>query len=358
MKTKTTQNPTSFAITCPNGSTVSDTILLSHGGGGRMMHALFDEHILPRFNNAALGARHDGAFLESASTKLAMTTDSYVVNPLFFPGGDIGKLSIYGTVNDLAMCGAKPIALSAALILEEGFPIETFDRVLDSMRDTANECGVEIVTGDTKVVDRGKGDKLFVTTTGIGQVVTPREISPILIRSGDAILVSGDLGRHGIAILAAREGLAFETTLESDCASLLQPVMSLIEEGIAIHCLRDLTRGGFVSAAIELAQASRTQFILDETAFIIDDQVRGACELLGLDPLYVANEGRFLIVLPVEEHERALSVLRRNPVCTHAQRIGVVETETGRPGNVILKTRLGTRRALQMFSGEQLPRIC
>lgn len=329
---------------CPVNLKPDELVTMAHGGGGRKMHRLLES----LFRNLTEVHPHDGAVLES---RLAFTTDSYVVRPLFFPGGDIGSLAVHGTVNDLAMCGARPRALSCALILEEGLPLATLQRVAESMARAAAACGVPIVTGDTKVVERGHGDGLYVNTAGVGDAVTALPIGPAAIRPGDAILVSGDLGRHGIAILAAREGLAFETTVESDSAPLVEPVMALLEAGLEVHCLRDLTRGGLTSAAVELSEASRLGFELDEESMAIHDEVRGACELLGLDPLAVANEGRMIVFLPAEQSERGLDILRGyQPTAYIAGRV------TG--DRVVVRTGLGSRRVLDMPSGEQLPRIC
>ncbi len=332
-------------MNCPVNLQPDERVTLAHGGGGRKMHRLL-EQLFRRFDQVQ---PHDAAVLGS----LAFTTDSYVVRPLFFPGGDIGSLAVHGTVNDLAMCGARPLALSCALILEEGLPLVTLERVALSMAEAAAAVGVPIVTGDTKVVERGHGDGLYVNTAGVGEVVARRPIGPAAIRAGDAILVSGDLGRHGIAILAAREGLAFETTVESDSASLSAPVLALLEAGLEVHCLRDLTRGGLTSALVELTEASGLGMELEETALAVHPEVRGACELLGLDPMAVANEGRMVVFLPADQADRALSVLARFPVTAGACRAGTVQGD-----RVVVRTALGSRRVLDMPSGEQLPRIC
>ncbi len=334
---------------------MSRTILLAHGGGGRLMHRLLEEVVFPEFRNAILDARHDGALLSAGGARLAFTTDGYVVRPTVFPGGDIGVLAVNGTVNDLAMCGARPRWLGASFILEEGFPMDSFRAVLRSMKDAAAAAGVEIVTGDTKVVDRGKGDGIFVTTCGIGVVEHDRTIAPSSVRPRDAVLVSGDLGRHGIAILAVREGLSFETALESDTAPLHAPVLRLLEAGVGVHCLRDLTRGGLAAALVEIAETSRLAVEVAEEWIPVSEPVRGACELLGLDPLFVANEGRFVAFVPEAEAGRALGILKEFPVTRDARRIGTV---SGGPGGVSIRTAVGTVRALDLPSGEQLPRIC
>lgn len=343
-------------LTCPLPIFQHKHVLLSHGGGGRLTHELIETIFLPAFQNAALQQRHDGAIINLANEKLAITTDSYVVRPLFFPGGDIGTLAINGTVNDLAMCGARPKSLSAAFIIEEGLPIEALARAADSMRRAAHSIGIEIVTGDTKVVDKGKGDGLFITTTGVGLVQHDVTISPSRVRPGDAIVLSGDLGRHGIAIMSVREGLQFETTIESDCAPLVDPVFALLQAGLEIHCLRDLTRGGLASAANEIAIAAQVQINLDETAVPVYEDVRGACEILGFDPLYVANEGRFIAFVAGRDARAAIEVLQSHPVSANASLIGSVAS--GRPGVVTLKSAIGATRILDMLSGEQLPRIC
>jgi hydrogenase expression/formation protein HypE len=285
-----------------------------------------------------------------------MTTDSYVVQPLCFPGGTIGDLAVNGTVNDLAMCGARAIALSAGFILEEGLAMETLRLVVNSMRDAALAANVPIITGDTKVVDRGKGDGIFINTTGIGVVVAPNSIGPELVRMGDAVLVSGDLGAHGIAILSVREGLEFEGPVSSDTASLWPAVEALLEAGIEIHCLRDLTRGGLSSALNEIASVTGLRITIEEARIPVSDIVRGACELLGLDPLYVANEGRFAIFVADEDAARALTILQAQGVSSGAVRVGTVYDH--RSGLVTLRSRIGGNRVLDMMSGEQLPRIC
>jgi hydrogenase expression/formation protein HypE len=345
-----------FQLACPAPIGQYEHIVMAHGGGGRLMQQLLEKLVQPAFANPYLAARHDSAVFESGGQRLAFTTDSYVVKPLFFPGGDIGKLAVCGTLNDLAMAGAKPLFLSAALIIEEGLPVADLRRVLNSMAETAKAAGVLIVTGDTKVVDRGKGDGLYVNTAGIGVIEHGLIVSPVSVRPGDAVLVNGDLGRHGIAIMAQREGLAFETTIESDCADLSGLVRELLDEGIEIHCLRDLTRGGLASTLIEIAEAAAVAIEITETAVPVREDVQGACEMLGFDPLYVANEGRFAAFLPEEQAERALAILRRHPLGENAARIGRVG-EASR-GAVRLQTALGVNRVLDLLSGEQLPRIC
>lgn len=343
-------------ISCPLPNDSSDTVQLGHGSGGVLMHRLLEQRILPALDNDILRQGHDSAALDLEGKRLAFTTDSYVVRPRFFPGGDIGMLAVHGTVNDLAMSGARPLWMSAGLILEEGLPMEELERILASMKQAADEAGVTIVTGDTKVVDRGHGDGVYINTSGIGVIEHDLEIGPGSIQEGDVILLSGDLGRHGICILAEREGLAFESTIESDTASLHEPILALLEAGIPVHCLRDLTRGGLASALKELMLASNLSAEIREVDIAVDPQVRGACELLGLDPLYVANEGRFIAIIPEAFFEAALEVLRRFPVSANSVKIGTIYAEQS--GRVVLESNIGTRRIVEMLPGEQLPRIC
>jgi hydrogenase expression/formation protein HypE len=340
---------------CPIPIQRYPNVVLAHGGGGRMTQQLIESVFLPAFG--AAGERHDGAAFDLAAGKFAFTTDSYVIQPLFFPGGDIGELAVNGTVNDLAMCGAKPLYLSAGFIIEEGFPMESLRRVALSMKSAAEAADVRIVTGDTKVVNRGKGDGIFINTSGIGQIIARQPIMPASVREGDAILLSGDIGRHGIAIMAVREGLEFESVIESDCAPLNGIISSLIESGIAIHCLRDLTRGGLAGALVEIAEAAGFYFEIREKDIPVREDVRGACEILGFDPLYVANEGRFAAFVSERDAERALEVLCRHPLGKDAQIIGVVGKKTN-PGSVAMRSRIGATRVVDMISGEQLPRIC
>jgi hydrogenase expression/formation protein HypE len=320
------------------------------------MRELIAQLFLPAFSNPALEARHDSAVLPVDAGRIAFTTDTYVVQPRVFPGGDIGRLAVCGTVNDLAMAGARPAWLSAGFVIEEGLPLDELRRVVVSMRAAAAECGVELVTGDTKVVDRGKGDGLFINTAGVGIVPDGVLVQPGRVTAGDAILLSGDVGRHGIAVLSVRDGLAFETPVDSDCAPLAALVGGLVEAGVELHCLRDPTRGGLATALGEIAADAGVAIEIDEAAVPVTDAVAGACELLGLDPLYVACEGRLVAFVPATEAERAVALLRRHPLGAGATRIGTVEAEPG--GMVTLRTRLGARRLLDLLSGEQLPRIC
>jgi hydrogenase expression/formation protein HypE len=341
---------------CPLPIHQYPNVMLAHGGGGKLTNQLIETLFFPIFNNPALAAHHDGAVLEFGARKLAFTTDSYVVRPLFFPGGDIGTLAVNGTVNDLAMCGARPLYLSAGFILEEGFPMDSLRRIAESMGRAAHEAGVQLVTGDTKVVDRGKGDGAYINTAGIGIVQAERPIAPSSVKPGDVILLSGDIGRHGIAIMAVREGLEFESRIESDCASLSGMVQALMDAGIEIHCLRDLTRGGLASALVEIAESSGMHISIQETAIPVREDVRGACEILGFDPLYVANEGRFIAFVPAREADRALSVMRAQSLGSGASLIGTVATKP--PGMVTMRSSIGANRIVDMLSGEQLPRIC
>ncbi len=345
---------------CPLPLASDDTIRLAHGGGGRLMQQLIHEIFLKAFSNSYLNALQDSAVLPAQDGRLAMTTDSYVVQPLFFPGGDIGSLAVHGTINDLAMMGASPRYLSAGFILEEGLPIATLKQVVSSMAKTAQDCGVHIVCGDTKVVDRGKGDQIFINTTGLGVIPSSVDIGPHRLTPGDRIIVSGDLGAHGMAVLSQREGLEFSGDLRSDSAPLHHVVTDLLQQDISIHCMRDLTRGGLASALNELATAVQRPMTIEEPRIPISEPVRGACEILGLDPLYVANEGRFAIFLPHEHVDEALSILHRHAVSQEATDIGEIGVTESTPPQalVTLQTQYGTHRILDLLSGEQLPRIC
>jgi len=320
------------------------------------MHQLIQKMFASTFDNPLLNQAHDGAVFQLQNARLAFTTDSYVVNPLFFPGGDIGSLAIHGTVNDLAMCGARPLYLSVGFILEEGLSMETLWQIVQSMKSAADRSGVQIVTGDTKVVDRGKGDGIFINTAGVGIIQHNLDISPQQIQPGDVILLNGDIGRHGIAIMATREGLAFELPVESDSAPVAELVQQLIDADIEIHCLRDLTRGGLATGLIELAETSGCKIEVDEVAIPVQSEVNSACEILGLDPLYIANEGRFVAFVSQKSAEKALKIMKEHPVGEGTRIVGRVVDES-RP-LVILKSRIGTSRILDMISGEQLPRIC
>jgi hydrogenase expression/formation protein HypE len=351
--------PNVFTLSCPIPIDEYPNVLLAHGGGGRLTHQLIEKMFLPAFGDPALSQRHDGAVLPLTGARMAFTTDSYVVRPLFFPGGDIGSLAVNGTVNDLAMCGARPVYLSAGFILEEGLPMETLWRVVQSMRTAADRAGVRIVTGDTKVVDRGKGDGIFINTAGVGLIEHDQTIGPKSIQPGDRILLSGDVGRHGIAIMASREGLAFESTVESDSVPLADLVTALLVARIEIHCLRDLTRGGLASGLNEIGEAAGVGMTIDERLIPVREEVQGACEILGLDPLYVANEGRCVAIVPEKDAGRALAILRAHPLGAGACAIGQVgKKEDHAPAPLVMKTRIGVNRIVDMLSGEQLPRIC
>jgi hydrogenase expression/formation protein HypE len=356
MNSKTAASFPDSGPACPIPISDYPQILMAHGGGGKLTNQLITKIFLPAFSNPMLEALHDGAVLPIQDMRLAFTTDSYVVHPLFFPGGNIGELAIYGTVNDLAMCGARPLYLSAGFILEEGLPMETLWRIVQSMKAAAAKAGVQLVTGDTKVVDKGKGDGIFINTAGVGLVAPGREISPGGVRPGDAIVLSGDVGRHGIAIMAVREGLQFESNIESDCAPLNGMVEALFDANIEVHCLRDLTRGGLATTMVEIAESSGCRLRLESRAIPVEEQVRGACEMLGLDPLYVANEGRFAAFVPAKDAERTVKILRDHANGAKATVIGGVDKE--QDGLVTLVSAIGTRRIIDRLSGEQLPRIC
>ncbi len=341
---------------CPVPIGEYERILLAHGSGGKLSQQLMQDVVLPQFRNDLLAPLHDGAIFTIDSARVAFSTDSYVVSPLFFPGGDIGKLAVHGTVNDLAMCGARPIYLSCAFILEEGMPMDDFRRIVQSMREAAGEAGVQLVTGDTKVVDRGKADKLFINTSGIGLVREGVNIHPGRVTPGDRIIVSGSIARHGIAIMSVREGLEFETEIASDTASLHGLVEAMCAASKEIHALRDPTRGGITSALTEIAQTARIGMRLQEAAIPIREDVKGACEILGLDPLYVANEGILLAILPAAAADTVLAAMRAHPLGSDSAIIGEVTTE--HPCFVTMRTRVGGTRIVDMLSGEQLPRIC
>jgi hydrogenase expression/formation protein HypE len=345
-----------FPVACPISIQQYPHVLMAHGGGGRLMHQLIEDVFGKAFSNPILDARQDAAAFEAPPGQLAFTTDSYVVRPIFFPGGDIGSMAVYGTVNDLAMSGARPLYLSAAFIIEEGLPMETLWRVVYSMRDASKRCDVQIITGDTKVVDKGKGDSLFINTAGLGVIETPLAITPRSVQPGDAVLVSGDLGRHGMAIMAVREGLQFESQIESDAAPLHEVVLALLKAGVEIHCLRDLTRGGLASALNEMAEAAGVCIGVEEKLIPVREDVHAACEMLGLDPLHVANEGRFAAFVAARDAARALQIMRGHTVGAGAALIGKVGERT--TPLVTLKSRIGVSRILDLPSGEQLPRIC
>jgi hydrogenase expression/formation protein HypE len=343
-------------LSCPVPFTHDSHVTMGHGGGGRLTNNLIESVFRQAFDNDALNARHDGAVFNIPAGRMAMTTDSYVVHPLFFPGGNIGTLAINGTVNDLAMCGARPLYLSTGFVIEEGLPISELTQIVEAMAATASESAVQVVTGDTKVVDRGKGDGLFVNTAGVGVIEHENVIGPASIQPGDAVMLSGDVGRHGMAVMAVREGLEFESTIESDCAPVAAVVMALLQSEIDVHCLRDLTRGGLASALVEISETAGIHIAFDELAVPVIPEVAAACEILGLDPMYVANEGRFICFCPADVAESALSIMRRFPVSRDAVQIGRVTSES--ESFVTMKSRIGVSRIVDLLSGEQLPRIC
>lgn len=346
----------SEAFACPLPVNEVDRILLGHGSGGRLSSQLIESMILPAFRNDLLEQLDDQAVLEVGEGRIAFTTDSFVVSPLFFPGGDIGSLAIHGTVNDLAMGGARPVALSLALILEEGLPLEDLRRVVDSARRAAEAVGVPVVTGDTKVVGKGCGDRIFVNTAGIGVVPSWVRLGSSRVRPGDAILVSGTLGDHGVAILAHRQGLELEGDVKSDSAPLHGLSEALLRSCRDVHCMRDPTRGGLAATLVEIASRRRLGMEISEAALPIREEVRGACELLGLDPLLVANEGKLVAFVPEEEAEAALAGMRAHPLGRDAVRIGTVVE--GRAGMVEMRTLVGGRRLVELPFAEPLPRIC
>ncbi|MGE0758009.1 MAG: hydrogenase expression/formation protein HypE [Pirellulaceae bacterium] len=350
---------------CPLPRTDSSRVLLGHGSGGRMSADLLQAVFLPRFSNDILSALEDQATLNwpgpaatspAGAPRLAFTTDAFVVKPLFFPGGDIGRLAVFGTVNDLAVGGAVPQYLSAAFILEEGLPLDVLHRVVASMQQACAASGVQLVAGDTKVVDRGKADQVFITTTGIGIVPAGRQLSVRAAQPGDRVLLSGTLGDHGMAVMSVREGLEFETELLSDAAPLHDLTQRILATCSGVRCMRDPTRGGLASALNELAAASRVGVRIDERSLPVRTEVRAACELLGLDPLYVANEGKLIAVVPEADADRLLDAVRAHPMGVRAAIIGQVVAD--HPGVVVLRTRIGGERIVSLLAGEQLPRIC
>jgi len=348
-------------LACPAPRTQYEHVLLGHGSGGRMTADLIQRTFLPLLDSHILAALEDQATvsvdgLGGSGARLAFTTDAFVVRPIFFPGGDIGRLAIHGTVNDLAVGGAVPLFLAAAFILEEGLRIEDLERIVRSMRAACDEADVSLVTADTKVVDRGKGDQIFITTTGIGLVPAQCKLSIHAARPGDRILVSGAIGDHGIAIMSVREGIEFETVLESDTAPLVGLAQALLTACPTIRAMRDPTRGGLSSALHELADASHVGVKLTEAAIPLRGEVRAACEMLGLDPLYVASEGKLITVVPAPDAERALAVMRSHPLGKNAAIIGEVVEE--HPGMVTIRSSLGRERIVTMLAAEQLPRIC
>jgi hydrogenase expression/formation protein HypE len=346
----------SSGLSCPIPKSDYDKVLLAHGGGGTLSQQLIQKLFFSQFDNDVLNVHHDSAMFELNGSRLAFTTDSYVVQPIFFPGGNIGDLAINGTINDLAVSGAKPLYISVGFIIEEGFEIEELWKIVLSMKAAADKAGIKIVTGDTKVVDHGKGDKIFINTSGIGIIKDGIDISPQNCKEGDSIILSGRIAEHGIAIMSAREGLEFETTIKSDSAPLNNLIEAVLRISNNIHVMRDPTRGGIASALNEIAQSSQKGILLYEEKIPITEEVKGACEILGLDPLYIANEGKVLIFVPESETGEVLNVMRNNPLGKDASVIGKVTISD--PGLVVMKTLIGSSRIVDMISGEQLPRIC
>lgn len=343
-------------LACPTPLPAGDRVVLGHGSGGKLSADLIRDVFLPALQNPVLAQLNDQAVVTINGLRLALTTDSFVVKPLFFPGGDIGSLAVHGTINDLAVGGAVPLFLTAAFILEEGLPMDELQRAVQSMQRAAALAGVQVVSGDTKVVEKGKGDGLFINTTGIGVVPDGIELSADRAQPGDKVLLSGTLGDHGIAILAQREGLEFETTIESDSAALHTLVADMLQATREIRCMRDPTRGGLSSALNEIALQSRVGIELEECAIPVREEVKGACELLGFDPLYVANEGKLIAIVAPEAADSVLCAMRAHPLGRESQIIGTVDDKY--PGLVILRTTLGTTRMVDMLAGDQLPRIC
>jgi hydrogenase expression/formation protein HypE len=341
---------------CPLPLMDYKNVLLAHGGGGKLSHQMIQKIFVSQFKNDLLDPLHDGAMFTLGGIRCAFSTDSYVINPIFFPGGDIGTLAVNGTVNDLAMCGARPLYLSCAFIIEEGLPMEDLWRVVLSMKQAAETAGVQLVTGDTKVVDRGKGDKLFINTSGIGIIPDGVQINPKQAQPGDKIILSGSIAEHGIAIMSVREGLEFETQIESDCAPLNGLVETMLAASRDIHVLRDPTRGGVASVLNEIAESAQVGITIREEHIAVSEEVLGACEILGFDPLYVANEGKLIAFVSPDAADNVLKAMRNHPLGKNAMLIG--EVVTNHPGTVIMKTRIGGSRVVDMLSGEQLPRIC
>jgi hydrogenase expression/formation protein HypE len=350
------RNGSPASLSCPSPAPKGEVIVLGHGSGGRLTAELVSKVFLPALSNPLLDRLNDSAEVKVGPSRVVFTTDSFVVNPLRFPGGDIGSLAVNGTVNDLAVVGGQPIGLSAAFILEEGFPIAELKAIVQSMRTAAERAGVAVIAADTKVVEHGKADGLFITTSGIGVVAGSIELGPERIQVGDAVLVSGPIGDHGIAVMSAREGLEFQTTIVSDSAPLNGLVSQMLEGGGTIRCMRDPTRGGVATVINELAKSSGVEIVIEEMAVPVRHGVRAACEILGLDPLYVANEGRFAVFVPEAQANAALDVLKKVEVSRASVRIGKVEETPGR--TVVLQSRIGGNRVVDMLSGEQLPRIC
>ncbi len=345
-----------FELTCPIPINKYPVITLAHGSGGTLSHQLVRDMFLPVFDNDLLSAEHDGAVFPVKEGKLAITTDSFVVRPIFFPGGSIGELAVNGTVNDLACCGARALYLTVGFILEEGLKMEELWEIVLAMKRAAEKAGVIIVTGDTKVVDRGSGDKIFINTTGVGRVMDGIEIDPKKCSPGDAIIISGRIADHGVAVMSARSGLDFETAIKSDTAALNELTEEVLKNTKNIRVLRDPTRGGIASTLNEICQSSGRGMLLKENDIPVSQEVRGACEILGLDPLYIANEGKMLFIVPAEEAQQVLDILHAHPLGKEAALIGTVSKD--HPGILRMVTSIGSTRIVDMIAGEQLPRIC
>lgn len=335
---------------------MEEKILLAHGSGGKLSHDLIREVFLPAFDNPMLRPLDDSAQVVIEGRRLALTTDSYVVKPLFYKGGDIGRLAVFGTVNDLAMCGASPLFLSASFVIEEGFPIATLKKVVHSMKVASEEAGVMIVTGDTKVVEKGSADQIFINTAGVGFIEEGVHLSSSNVKPGDRVIVSGFMGDHGISVITEREGLGFREKVASDCAPLNRLVKKMLQFNPSIHCLRDPTRGGLATSINEIAQQSKVGICIEEASIPIRESVRGVCEMLGFDPLYVANEGKLVAFVESKIAERILGVLKADEMGVDSAIIGEVVSEP--KGKVILKTSIGGSRILDMLTGDLLPRIC
>ncbi|HWA82155.1 MAG TPA: hydrogenase expression/formation protein HypE [Fimbriimonadaceae bacterium] len=341
-------------LSCPVPISSAEFVQLAHGGSGRMAQRLLDTVFRPILGNPELDLKHDAATLHIPSGRLAFTTDAFVVHPWRFPGGDIGSLAIHGTVNDLAMGGARPVGVSLAFVIEEGFPVASLAEIVSSIGQAASRASVQVLAADTKVVERGKADGIYISAAGIGEVVTPSPILPSSVRVGDAILLSGDVGRHGAAVITARDGLEVDPPIDSDSAAVHEPVLAMLTEGIEVHCLRDVTRGGLATVLNEIAGDGGVGIHIEESKASVRDDVAAVCELLGLDPLYVACEGRFVAFVPEPQADRALDVMRRFEVAGDAVWIGRVREGSG----VTMRSRIGVDRVLDLLSGDQLPRIC
>lgn len=345
-----------FQLSCPIPISEYPVITMAHGSGGILSHQLIEKMFQPAFDNDLLNAGHDGAVMDGRAGRLAFTTDSFVVQPIFFPGGNIGDLAVNGTVNDLACCGAVPEYLSVGMILEEGLPMEDLWKIVLSMKEAAEKAGVIIVTGDTKVVERGSGDKIFINTSGIGHVRVGVNIDPGNCQPGDVVIISGTMGDHGVAIMSARAGLEFETSIESDSAALNSLVDSILDTSRHISVLRDPTRGGVATTLNEICQSARVGMVLQEGLIPVSPGVRGACEVLGLDPLYIANEGKLLVILPEKEVDAVLEKMKQHPLGANSAVIGKLVAD--HPSMVRMTTSIGSSRIIDMLTGEQLPRIC